>query len=889
MKTILILASNPRGDLRIDREIRDLTAAIERSKNSDEFTVVIRLAVRPGDLHEIFDRNSPHIVHFSGHGEADAGLILESDESGEQIITNKALAGLFNLFGKETECVLLNACTTEIQADAIIQHVPYAIGTSREILDLAAYLFSVGFYTALGSGQPIDICHARGINAIELELPNVEIKTKVDDISRKGTVIEVLDSQRQTDPLNIVLKRNSSLINRDDVTDLPPASPEFAEAIRQERIRKDYKNKLRDVLDNFGQIIIRRDKAISKFEYEQRQTFLNKIQEFWIEGFLKPSLYFNTAVDKMEDDPVEQILRPIDNLEVIPFDIDKSYDELNQTDIVGQISGGKTLLILGNPGSGKTIALLQLAERLIKQTQQDMTKSIPVVLNLSSWAEKQQRLQEWLIEELKDKYQVPKAWSGPWIKKQQLTLLLDGLDEVKAEHRNACVRAINKFIADDRPETEIVVCSRVEDYEAITERLLLSSAICIQPLSRKQLLDFLENADDSLLGLKTVIKQDREIAEFAQTPLILNMMTWTYQGWAAEQCQLQFRIAADRQFNLFESYIEKNLNRENREAKYPKEKVLHWLSWLANIMVNESKIIFLIEKMQPTLLQSPTEKINYRIKNFFFVLLLIGMFVGLCIGLFSGFLIGLYAGISWLSVGFGYKLNYKIIFKFMEGLDIGLSYGLRYGTLFGLILGLVGGVIILLSKEITLYEQINWSWQKFQAKVVREIILGIVLGMSISLLTGLFFRTGLSFELGLKFGLFFGLLFVLNSGLSSIEMKRKTLPNQGIWSSSKNSFKFGLLNGLSLGLFFELSLGLLNGLFFLMFGGVIGGLINGGNTCIQHFNLRQILHRKGRIPWNYARFLDYATEHRLMKKVGGGYVFYHRMLMEHFANIELKQ
>ena len=65
--------------------------------------------------------------------------------------------------------------------------------------------------------------------------------------------------------------------------------------------------------------------------------------------------------------------------------------------------------------------------------------------------------------------------------------------------------------------------------------------------------------------------------------------------------------------------------------------------------------------------------------------------------------------------------------------------------------------------------------------------------------------------------------------------------------------------------------------------GLILGLLNGGATCIQHFNLRQILHSKGRIPWNYAHFLDYASDRLLMKKVGGGYVFYHRMLMEHFA------
>ena len=50
--------------------------------------------------------------------------------------------------------------------------------------------------------------------------------------------------------------------------------------------------------------------------------------------------------------------------------------------------------------------------------------------------------------------------------------------------------------------------------------------------------------------------------------------------------------------------------------------------------------------------------------------------------------------------------------------------------------------------------------------------------------------------------------------------------------------------------------------------------------------MRAFLYTKGRIPWNYARFLDYATERILMKKVGGGYMFYHRMLLEHFAGIK---
>jgi hypothetical protein len=40
------------------------------------------------------------------------------------------------------------------------------------------------------------------------------------------------------------------------------------------------------------------------------------------------------------------------------------------------------------------------------------------------------------------------------------------------------------------------------------------------------------------------------------------------------------------------------------------------------------------------------------------------------------------------------------------------------------------------------------------------------------------------------------------------------------------------------------------------------------------------------VPWNYARFLDYAAEHILLRKVGGGYIFTHRLLLEHFATLD---
>ena len=179
MKKILILASNPQGDLRIDREIRDLKKAIERNQNSEQFEVEIELAVRPDELQELFYDNKPYLVHFCGHGTGEKGLIFENEIGNQQSVSNKALSGLFKIFKGEIKCVLLNACYTEVQADVIVEHVEYVIGTSREILDRAAYWFTVGFYKALAREQSIKKCYEWGCNAVQLNMPHVNIVFKL--------------------------------------------------------------------------------------------------------------------------------------------------------------------------------------------------------------------------------------------------------------------------------------------------------------------------------------------------------------------------------------------------------------------------------------------------------------------------------------------------------------------------------------------------------------------------------------------------------------------------------------------------------------------------------------------------------------------------------------
>jgi hypothetical protein len=156
--------------------------------------------------------------------------------------------------------------------------------------------------------------------------------------------------------------------------------------------------------------------------------------------------------------------------------------------------------------------------------------------------------------------------------------------------------------------------------------------------------------------------------------------------------------------------------------------------------------------------------------------------------------------------------------------------------------------------------------------------------------------------LGLIYGLFaaimIGLIYGLTGDMQSFKITTKIIkPNEGIWISAMNAVKIGIIDGLIVGLAFLLidvllqQFSLIEALKYALGYGLIAGLLFGlgcssGRACIQHLTLRLILHRNNYIPWNYARFLDYATERIFLQKVGGGYIFVHRMLLEHFARMK---
>jgi hypothetical protein len=132
-----------------------------------------------------------------------------------------------------------------------------------------------------------------------------------------------------------------------------------------------------------------------------------------------------------------------------------------------------------------------------------------------------------------------------------------------------------------------------------------------------------------------------------------------------------------------------------------------------------------------------------------------------------------------------------------------------------------------------------------------------------------------------------GFIFGLFTGLrGDAEIETRTIPNQGIWQSAKTSATVATITSVSFSLMIHL-LGrwLMASVEWGVFYGLFVGLMMGGTACIVHISLRIIFYLYRTMPWNYARFLDYAVDRIFLQKVGGGYIFIHRLLMEHFAAI----
>ena len=228
-KKILILASNPvnTDQLRLGKEVEEIRQEIDLADATNQYEVISRLAVTPDDLRRALLKHNPQIVHFSGHGAGSEGLVLEDEAGNPRLVSTATLSNLFELFAS-IECVLLNACYSEVQANAISRHVGCVIGMTHEIGDRAARKFAKGFYSGLGYGRTTEDSFKLGIFSIEADgIP--ESATPVLKMASQGLIKEtpVSEPELEPKPEPVPQPRSTPTVRLENPEGLVPLSSSF--------------------------------------------------------------------------------------------------------------------------------------------------------------------------------------------------------------------------------------------------------------------------------------------------------------------------------------------------------------------------------------------------------------------------------------------------------------------------------------------------------------------------------------------------------------------------------------------------------------------------------------------------------------------------------------
>ncbi|HAS42831.1 MAG TPA: hypothetical protein DCS93_20290 [Microscillaceae bacterium] len=176
--SILFLCANPdpTAQLNFDKEVNKIELSLKLSNYRDKFSFHNKRAVN-GDIIRAGLRDyKPEVVHFSGHGAGEEGIIILDEFDEPTILSNQALNAMFKIYKTHVKCVVLNACYSEEQARIIKQHIPYVIGMSDAIEDSTSIAFSKGFYEALGDNKTYPEAFEEGKLVILMEnMPGADI------------------------------------------------------------------------------------------------------------------------------------------------------------------------------------------------------------------------------------------------------------------------------------------------------------------------------------------------------------------------------------------------------------------------------------------------------------------------------------------------------------------------------------------------------------------------------------------------------------------------------------------------------------------------------------------------------------------------------------------
>lgn len=536
----MVVSPSDLEPLAVDEEKRRIEQAIDHLRDRGDIELAwlegqswraLQGALRDGEW---------HVLHFVGHGGFDPtageGLIAFAKDDGSAHLLSATKLGQLVEGYHSLRLVVLNACEgarastvnlySSVGAVIMQKGIPAVVSMQYPITDVAALEFTRTLYDSLAHGLPVDAAVTEARRAISFEL--------ADSTEWATPVLHMRSPDGKLFDLDI-----ASLV-------FPPAQPTptpVAASAQPQTQRR----------------------TVASPAPKDQDILLRRVRKFWIEGVLENSLFRNALLDLGMEALFDAVNNPWSTVVERPGAASTLLPD-NQTlaDVFDEQGGA--LLILGEPGSGKTTSLLDLARTLIDRAEADALLPVPVVFTLSSWAALHTTLIDWMAVELSAKYQVPRKIGREWLEGGHILPLLDGLDEQPVQARASCVEAINQHVL-DAGLTGVVVCCRTKEYVELPVRLALNAAVRLTELRDEQVQAYLAAAGEPLAGLALALQQEPTLRYEARSPLMLNLLVRAYQGLTvADIRQERPATAAARRKQIMGAYVER-MFRRSRERR----------------------------------------------------------------------------------------------------------------------------------------------------------------------------------------------------------------------------------------------------------------------------------------------------------------------------------
>lgn len=285
-----------------------------------------------------------------------------------------------------------------------------------------------------------------------------------------------------------------------------------------------------------------------------------------------------------------------------PDDLAGEGGELVQ--VLGKVPTGR-LVVLGEPGAGKTMLMVRLVLDLLARRASGDT--IPFLVSIASWNPAEQDLQGWLEGQLLIDYPAlaspgPTDHTEPTQAASLLTAglilpILDGLDEIPNSVRG---RAINRISDALRPGEQVVLTCRTGQYrdavrpQSGAEATLRAAAIQLCPLDAKAVRGYLCDVSAGPVArarwnpVLAVLDTEAPAGQALSTPLMVSLARTIYNPRPGELsgpspdpkelCDLADRTEVESR--LFDAFIPA-VYRHDPARRWNAQDAEEWLVFLA--------------------------------------------------------------------------------------------------------------------------------------------------------------------------------------------------------------------------------------------------------------------------------------------------------------------